>query len=297
MDRAIKNLSIDFDMSEKKLLVASSHKSEAITKWILENDSLTRLIDIIFIEELLNHFDIRDKLDRSGPVIRWHDNQGNRYTNNTHYLLNRVIYIEERLFQRFRHEDKEYAQREFEAYLGFALNAFVSPQVQAINGICELFMSLPQQWHMVKKLKSVSIPKYYWGDPNYKFLSDEKNVVHSDIYNCFNWSSTQKDNEQETGFRFVKPNGNPLFVLSIGEKNLITFDEKLSIKQQERIRDLTQQIRDLFNYFIFEILLFIHEEQITFGCINIDVIQSVKNLYFDEFMENNLVKESCKCLN
>ncbi|WP_133131363.1 hypothetical protein [Legionella yabuuchiae] len=284
-------------MSEKKLLVASSHKDEAITKWIRESDFLNSLIDIIYIQELLDNFDIRDKLDKNGPVIEWHDSQGNQYSNNSHYILNRVINIEERLFQNFRKEDQDYAQREFEAYLGFALNAFLSPQNQAINGICERFKTLPQQWQMVKNIKGISIPKYYWGSPGYKFLSDEKNVVHSNIFDCLNWSTHQTYNEQETGFRFVKPNGMPLFVLSIGEKDLITFDEQLSEEQQDRIRNVLPQIRSLFNYFIFELLLFINDDQITFGCINIDVIQSVTNPGFDGYMQKHLVEESSKCLN
>ncbi|MCC5792138.1 MAG: hypothetical protein JJT82_05955 [Legionellaceae bacterium] len=284
-------------MSEKKLLVASSHRSEAITQWILETDSVKAFIDIIFIDDILNNFEIRDELDKSGPTIQWRDIFGNKYSNNTHYLLNRVINIDEGLFSQFRHEDKDYAQREFEAYLGFALNAFVSPQEQAINGICERFNTLPQQWQMVKNIEGISIPNYYWGSPRYQFLSDKKNVVHSSIFDCLNWSTAQIYKEQDSSFRFIKPNGKPLFVLSIGEQDLITFGEELRTEQQARIEKLTQHMRKLFGYFIFELLLFVHEEQITFGCINIDVIQSTKNIGFQHFMQKNLVEECSKCLN
>ncbi|MDI9818513.1 MULTISPECIES: hypothetical protein [unclassified Legionella] len=284
-------------MFEKKLLVASSHRSEAITKWILESESVKQSIDVIFIEELLDNFEIRDELDKNGPSIQWFDTVGNKYSNKTHYLLNRVINVEECLFNQFRHEDRNYAQREFEAYLGFALNAFVSPQIQAINGICERFKTLPQQWQMVKNIEGISIPRYYWGSPGHPFLSDEKNIVHSSIFDCLNWSTNQIYSEQESGFRFIKPDGKPLFVLSIGEKDLITFDEKSSIEQRTRIKVITQQIRKLFEYFIFELLLFVNEEKITFGCINIDIIQSAKNPGFNSFMQKHLVEESSKCLN
>lgn len=281
----------------KKLLVASSHKNEAITKWILESDLLNSSIDIIFIQDLLDNFDIRDELDKNGPIIRWQDNRRKQYSNNTHCLLNRVINVEECLFDKFRPEDKDYAQREFEAYLGFALNAFESPQNQAINGICERYTTLPQQWQMVKAIKGLSIPEYYWGSPDYKFLSDEKSLVYSDIYDCLNWSVNQDFYGEETGFRFLKPQGNPLFILTIGKKDLITCDYPLSREQQERINHITQQIRRLFKYFIFELLLFVNEEQITFGCINIDVIQSTKNPEFDGFMQKYFIAESFKCLN
>ena len=290
-------LSIDSDMSEKKLLIASSHRSEAIAKWILENDSVQPLIDIIFIDELLNNFEIRDELDKTAPTIRWYDTLGKQYSNHTHYLLNRVIYVEERLFNKFRDEDRDYAQREFEAYLGFALNAFSSPQNQAVNGSCERFTTLPQQWQMVKNIEGVSIPRYVWGSPKYQFLSDEKNVVYSSIFDCLNWSAKHIYKEQDSNLRFVKPDGKPLFVLSIGEQDLITFDEQLSEEQIAKIKTLTKQLRTLFGYFIFEILMFVDKEQITFGCINIDVVQSAKNPDFNCFMQKYLVKESSKCLN
>ncbi|CAM4499432.1 MAG: hypothetical protein LEGION0403_FIIPPAGN_02538 [Legionella sp.] len=281
-------------MSEKKLLVASSHKSEAITKWILEKHSVQPIIDIIFLDELLNNFEIRDELDKSGPIIQWIDTFGNQFSNHSHYLLNRVINVEECLFNQFRYEDKDYAQREFEAYLGFALNAFISPQIQAINGICEHFKTLPQQWKMVKNIEGISIPRYYWGSPRHQFLSDVKNVIHSSIFDCLNWSTNQS--YEESYFRFVKPDGAPLFVLSLGGQDLITYDEQLSPGQQARIKVLTQQIRKLFGYFIFELLMFIDKDQITFGCINIDVIQSAKNPDFNHFMQKYLVKECSKCL-
>lgn len=297
MASIIKKLAIDSDMSGKKLLVASSHKSEAMTKWIMESELLNSSIDIIFIEELLDNFEIRDELDQNGPSIQWFDTVGNQYSNKTHYLLNRVINVEECLFDKFQLEDKDYAQREFEAYLGFALNAFDSPQNQAINGICERYKTLPQQWQMVKAIKDLSIPNYYWGSPCYKFLSDEKDLVYSDIYDCLNWSKNHDSYGEDTGFRFVKPKGEPVFILAIGQRDLITTNALLTEEQQERIKQITQQIRSLFGYFIFELLLFIHEEQITFGCTNIDVIQSAKNPGFDDFMQKYFIEECSKCLN
>lgn len=290
-------MSIDSDMSEKKLLVASSHKNEAITKWILENDSAQPYIDIVYIHELLNSFEIRDELDKNGPIIQWNDILGNQFSNHTHYLLNRVINIEESLFNQFQDEDKDYAQREFEAYLGFALNAFVSPQNQAINGVCDRFKSLPQQWQMVKPIKGMSIPRYFWGSHKHLFLSDEKNVIHSNIFDYLNWSTNKTYKEPDSSFRFIKPEGKPLFILSMGEQDLITFDEQLSTEQLETIKMLLRQIRKIFEYFIFELLIFIDKEEITFGCINLDVIQSANNPEFNKFMHKYLIKECSKCLN
>ncbi|MBA2651039.1 MAG: hypothetical protein H0U73_02020 [Tatlockia sp.] len=135
-------------MSRKKLLVVSSHHDEAITKWIVQNSSA---IDLIFIEELLTCYEISDELSADGPKIRWQQGASVEYSNKSHCLLNRVIYINDDLFQSFRIEDRDYAKRVFEAYLGFSLNAFQSPQYQAINGVCERVKSLPQQWQIVSR--------------------------------------------------------------------------------------------------------------------------------------------------
>ncbi|EHL32889.1 hypothetical protein [Legionella drancourtii] len=98
-------------MSNKKLLIASSSRNEAITKWIRENDSLDSIVDLIFVAELLNEYDIRDELNDNQAVIRWYESNRLKYSNETHCLLNRVIYLEDELFHPFQLEDREYAKR------------------------------------------------------------------------------------------------------------------------------------------------------------------------------------------
>lgn len=281
-------------MSMKKILVASSHKDEAITKWILENSSLRSTIDLMFIEELLTCYEISDELSVESPKISWQQGELVQYSNTSHSLLNRVLYINDHLFESFRIEDRDYAKREFEAYLGFSLNAFQSPQYQAINGICERIKSLPQQWQLVHKSLNWSTPEYYWGAKDLNLFEERENVVNSTIYDFLNWSAT---NKPSTGFSFIKPEGNPLFVLSVGSCSLNTYEGRLTELQQEKINKLVEQLRKEFGYFIFELLIFIFKEQMTFGCINIDVIRSSKNPGFNAFLEQNLIKEYYKCLN
>lgn len=281
-------------MPRKKLLIASSHKEEAITKWIDENSSSRSAVDLIFIEELLTGYEICDELNSEGPIIRWKKDELVNYSNNSHTLLNRVIFINNHLFKSFRVEDREYAQREFEAYLGFSLNAFQSPQYQAINGICERIKSLPQQWQLVNKSLNWPIPEYYWGSNQLKLFADRENFVSSTIYDFLNWSASLKTS---TGFGFIKPQGNPMFVLSVGSCSLNTYEGELTKFQEDKINKLVEQLRLLFGYFIFELLIFISEEQMTFGCINIDIIRSPKNPGFNVFLEQNLIKEYYQCLN
>ena len=43
----------------------------------------------------------------------------------SHAILNRVTYVPDKLFEKFTVEDREYAKREFEAYIGFSFNSFL----------------------------------------------------------------------------------------------------------------------------------------------------------------------------
>ena len=84
------NWIIDFNMSNKKLLVASSSRHEAITQWIREDNSINSVVDLIFMDELLNAYDIRDELNDNYSLIRWYESKGLKYSNESHCLLNRV---------------------------------------------------------------------------------------------------------------------------------------------------------------------------------------------------------------
>lgn len=152
-------------MNNKKLLIASSSKNEAITKWVI-NEHLNN-VDLIFIDDLLNRYSIQDELDDIKTAIHWYENDTLKYSNKTHCLLNRIPYIDKKLYSNFKCRDQDYARREFEAYLGFALNSFDKVQNIAINGICERIYSLPQQWNLIRKKISIAIPNYYWGSKDY----------------------------------------------------------------------------------------------------------------------------------
>ncbi len=282
-------------MNNKKLLVASSSKNEAVTQWILNNQLLTPNVDVLFIGDLLNNYDIKDRIDNKKIRIQWCANNLCKYSNDTHYLLNRVTHIEKKLFENFHKDDREYAQREFEAYLGFAFNSFERVQNCSINGICERINSLPQQWNLVKKITDLSIPSYYWGSKSYSPFAPNLPVVHSSIYNFLNWSDTCT--APLTGFCFEKPQGVPVFILSIGKNRLITTEKQLTSIKSRQIAIIMDKIKVLVPYFIFECLLFVAEESITFGCVNIDLVRSQQNPLFSHFLEEYLVQEFNKCLN
>lgn len=283
-------------MNNKKILIASSSKDEAITKWVINSQKRGELFDVLFIEELLNKYDIQDEIDDKQVSIQWYENNVLRFSNKTHCLLNRITYIERTLFDKFKPHDREYAKREFEAYLGFSLNSFKKVQKIAINGVCERIYSLPQQWKLLKNKTEIPIPNYYWGMHDYAPFISQENRVCSNSYNYLNWSPASSKDER-TGFCFERPKGEPIFVLSIGTSRLISSEIQLNPFQSSQLDKLLGQIRELYNYFIFELLIFVDGNKLTFGCINLDVIRSQHNKLFSDFLKNNLLKEFYKCLN
>jgi hypothetical protein len=100
-----------------------------------------------------------------------------------------------------------------------------------------------------------------------------------------------------TGFCFEKPQGEPVFVLSVGNRRLITSEKQLAVTQLQKLNKILNQIKPIFNYFIFELLIFVDQNQFTFGCINIDVIRSKNNPLFSDFLHDHLLQEFNKCLN
>lgn len=278
-----------------KILVASSDINEAITNWIINNKSLELYCDVITLNDLLNKYEIQDELNDDEVKIEWSFLlEGKKYTNKEYSLLNRITFIENSLFENFQLIDLDYAKREFEAYLGFAFNAFKSPQYQALNGICEKIYSLPQQWQMVQNTIFMHVPEYWWSGQNFNPLANNENVVHSEIFNFLNWSSTPF--KKPTGFSFMKPIGHPVFILALGESYLLTSELSLTFTQRQIIIAIGRKLSELFKYFIFECLLFVDGDQITFGCVNIDIVRSSNNPDFNSFLQKNFLKEYFQCL-
>lgn len=284
-------------MQSKKLLIASSSRNEAITQWVLNNKSLNSKIDLIFIEDLLQKYNISDILDDTSALIRWYKDNELKFSNKTHHLLNRITYINDSLFSSFHIKDREYAKREFEAYLGFALNSFKCPQKVAINGACERIYSLPQQWCLVHKFLNLKIPEYYWGNKEIQPFANDPNTIYSNIFDFLNWNTTEQKSSK-SNFCFKKPNGKPVFILSIGTSHLINqSDHQINEEEISLLESCLQQIRNLFGFFIFELLIFIDDKEITFGCINSEIIRSRHLPVFEDFLNQNLLKEYYQCLN
>ncbi|MDX2346607.1 MAG: hypothetical protein QNK11_07055 [Legionella sp.] len=280
---------------QKKLLITSSSIDEAVTQVILKHQTQFDLkIHIILLHELLSDFNINDELSDKASIIRWSKPNQAVISNQTHYLLNRILCVPDDLFLNFIESDREYAKREFEAYLGYSLSSFKGVSNHTINGMCEQLYSLPEQWQLLQKT-SLKTPKYYWGP---KPLCDlNQNLIYSNIYDVYHWKATQKTPRKNHVFCFEKPPGQPLFILSLGEQTLITSHSLLSENLKNHVLKQLKTIRACFGYFIFETLLFIQDNNIHFGCVNLALTHSKKHPDFEAFILKHLTQAYFKCLN
>lgn len=282
-------------------MIVSHSLDEAMTRCIVDNkENLDANITIISLHELMTDYEISDQISDAGTCIKWIKwikGSEQHISNNDHFLLNRVLYVPNTLFNNFAKIDRDYAQRELEAYMGFSFNAFAGIGNQLANGACVDSIPLPQQWKRIAKELEINVPNYYWGPYNFNHLDNGVMLVYSKIYNFLNWSINSKLKEDNHVFCFEKPQGKPVFILSLGNEQLISSDVSLSIELKDKIKILAGRINKFFNHFISEILIFVDGANLNFGCINPEVIRSNKNKDFDSFVCHNLVKEFYRCMN
>lgn len=130
-------------MPQKSIVLVSHSLDEAITTCIKNNlKNLEADVKIIALQELMSDYEIFDEVNDAGTNIKW-VNGLNQISNEDYLLLNRVLYVPNSLFTNFTKLDQEYAQREFEAYIGFSFNTFNGVGNYMANGACVDSVSLP----------------------------------------------------------------------------------------------------------------------------------------------------------
>lgn len=299
-----KQLNIPFNTmnnNRNRLVITSLSTSEAITKCVMENsNSFTKEIDVVLLQDFLLNYDIYDELNDNDVLVKWY--RGSKIiSNKTHNLLNRIQYIPDFYFNNYIKKDRVYAKREFEAYIKFAFNAFnpMSPRINVAKPINNSFMdfrSLPQQWHKVGTNMGIDVPKYFLGPSRLNNLCHTK-LIYSDIYNLINWSQSGLKNRlnalehNQHVFCFEKPQGQPVFLCALGQKYFVVNKDNLSDEIVNKLLLLAQSITSYFSYFISEILFFVDDAKISFGCINPEIIKSTTSELFQEFICVNLIKE------
>lgn len=281
-----------FNHNNKKSIVIASHSfGEAITKSVIKNrDNMGADITVVLLDDILNKFEIFDECGDT-TTIKWFKTPTEVISNSDYLLLNRVMYTPNTLFENFNPIDKEYAQREFEAYIGFSFNAFTGIGNNSPSGVCADSKSLPHQWKIIYKHLNIPVPRYYWGPKAHQALKPSNRLVYSNIYELLNWKISQDNIEGNSIFCFEKPKGDPVFIFCIGRKTILSSNTKISIELENRIRKLAKEINCILKLFISEILFFIEDNNISFGCANHEIIHSKHHPRFDDFVGSNLIKE------
>jgi hypothetical protein len=287
--------------NKNKLLIASLSIEEAITGCVAKNlNKFDKEIDIVLLDDFLLNYEIHDELNDNDVVIRWYKGL-KMLSNKTHEFLNRVYYIPDDYFKDYIKEDQVYAKREFEAYIKFAFNAFSNGSRRSTSDLNVGFLSLPQQWQKIQNNTGIAVPNYFLGPRRLNPLRSNS-IIYSDIYNLYNWSMYNTSHYIDDidchshVFCFEKPQGYPVFVFNLGEKSFIDSEYSIEEKLSKKIKDLARKITANMNHFISEILFFVNGKRIMFGCINNEIVRTAKNLYFEDFVCENLIGEHKRCL-
>ncbi len=283
----------------KKLLIASSSPDEAITRVLLNHQAQFELtMDIVFLQDFIKYFEVDDEVSDTGTKVQWFGPSGLYISNETHHLLNRILSMPESLFLDFSAADREYAKREFEAYLGHSLSAFQSATCATVSGMAHLLYSLPEQWQRLASYQTIQTPNYYWGPKAYYSpASFQNDLVHSDIYDIFNWQTSTKPIGKSHIFCFEKPKGTPIFALCLGDAFFLETKAPPTNKLKIKLQAVLSTLRTCFNYFIFEVLLFVESDTICFGCVNLQLTRMAKHEAFERFVIQHFIPEYIKCLN
>lgn len=268
-----------------KFLHITVDESDPVTQSILQQNKSKWTV--LTLHDFIKKVNIYDECNASGVNIKWQYNKMTFCNDKKTILYSRICHFPQSLFQDFSENDREYAQSEMEAYLGFALNSFNKLDPVIDERGCIPCYSLPQQWQSIKSSElMVAVPKYYWGDPKFNHL-DSRHLVYSGIYEYNMWSIRKKnDLESNSVFCFERPNGIPMICFVINGNVMLLDSKNNYMGHHKEIKDIARQLAKIFNYFLCEILLFVDLHEVTIGCISPYVIQSHANNKFSQFVND-----------
>jgi hypothetical protein len=147
--------------------------------------------EIVTTAQILDANSIQDSIDESGVDLRWQLRDGRQITNSKeNFLLNRILHYNPQIYQDFAEVDQFYVRREFEAYLGFALNSFHNAFEKTLpNGfIWNGYLSLLKLWQMADELE-LATPDFQFSGEFLTGTDTEPSspVIQKSIFDSGNW--------------------------------------------------------------------------------------------------------------
>lgn len=265
------------------VILLYSHEKEPVTDSLLKKFKQAYPISL---NNFLNNVSIFDEISDTGASVWWKLPDGKEVTNceNT-FLINRVLSVNEELFDQFDEEDRSFALSELRAYLTFALSvfpkAFGRPSAFGLN---ENRYSLMRQWDIVRKQNlNVGTPEYFLGDLTH--VKGNPKLVCSDPFDYYFWRPSQK----VSSFGFIQPSGQSVVVFFVGKKILvhaINNEHSLSRNMTHLLEEYAIKLHNIFNYEIFEALFFVNHNEICFGMISpLPIFSSRKSGFVERIIE------------
>lgn len=235
-------------------------------------------IEFISVQELLNDIEIDDEIIEGEAFIQWTLPNQKKITNTKeNFVVNRIVGLDDALFDEFHPDDREYALSEFSAYLQFALEAF--PRISARPGPYGLsgnVFPLPYQWKRVQeskkvqKIEAIKVPSYFLGELTQlpeEFRNTE--LVCSEIFNLYNWTASSRKKKDGYGFVFERPKGCPISVFSSPVSQLaLDLQQNVELRGplSEKLNRIAETLREeIWSVEMMEFLFFVSDNQISFG--------------------------------
>ena len=225
----------------------------------------------ISMKEFIEAVQVFDVIDAEGAVIRWVFNGRSLSSQQHALLLNRNHGIAPDYFEQLSSENKDFCTAELYAYLGFSLSVFshlnkaVTPYGQ------DPFYDLPVQWSLVVDL-GIAVPTYYWGDPRFNPLQGQ-DIVFSESHNIYKWRN-EKNEEGEAirliDFCFRRPQGDPIFVLRVGQSSMVVCGNTRSIIHCPEVEEMSVRVAEKLDLFAGEAVFFHNKKtgQYVFGAMS-----------------------------
>ncbi len=249
-----------------------------------ENDLITEEISkhqgvlALSIKELYSQGVIEDNYEGLQPQVKWRIKNHEIISNqNVRLLINRI-------------RGDVLPSKNFHVYLSHAINFFPNrTHINVIHGYPQSSLPLPYQWKILRNESDIPVPNWnfnlYSETPKPILVSTH---VISTMYGYYHWKEKCDESEilpNQRQLVFSKPMGKPIHIFYCYQE-WTSNQSNLDIEKMDKI---VSKISAIFGIKIAELLVFINDEQITFGMINPFPGKAVQHLpRFSETLKRGL---------
>lgn len=253
----------------EKLWVVSSDLQEALSRAVLDLDPKSEHSAVLHTRMILERGRCFDVFDMDREEVSW-------LPKATRPLVNRNFGTPLAWFDPFAPEDRYYAQREFDAYLGAVLSS-VHPKERHYLGKAPGLISMAAQWERVRVLcrgegssLALSVPRYRWtrGFPE---STETTRWIRTNPYSYWNFKESIPEGQLAdlgSTFEFARPTGETVIVSRIGGDYRVHLPNPSSELSDDRRDAATSAAVLVLNHFgisFGEALIFVDHQKCTFG--------------------------------